>query len=128
MPRLLPLIILTWIMPDALAQDSAERVYPLDSLITQLDTSRGAWLPFITVPTLETGLYRLAPGAEDRQSPHDRDEVYYVIEGIARVRIGDREESIGPGDTVFVRASTEHRFVAIEKELVLLVFFSSAEP
>jgi len=111
-------------MPDAQAQDSA--VYPLGTLITQLDSS--AWLSFIRVSTLETGLYRLTPGAEDRQSPHDRDEVYYVIAGVARVRIGDDEEPIGPSDTIFVRANTEHRFVAIEEELLLPVFFSSADP
>lgn len=127
-PRILLLISLAWIMSDAQAQHNPEGVYSLDSLVTRLDTSGSAWLPFITVPTLETGLYRLARNAEDLQSPHNRDEVYVVIEGAARVRIGETEQSIKPGDTIFVSAGTVHRFIAIDEDLLLVVFFSAADP
>ena len=126
--RLFLVISLAWFMSDSQAQSSAETVYPLDSLVSAMDASGNSWLPFITVPTLQTGLYRLARDSEDRQSPHDRDEVYVVLEGVARMQLGDSEYSVGPRDTIFVKAGAEHRFFAIEEDLLLLVFFSEAAP
>ena len=121
-------LIFACIMSSARAQPEPEAVYPLERLVSALDSTGGAWLPFLTVPTLQTGLYRLPAGAEDRQSPHDRDEVYFVLEGTAQIRIGDTSHAIKAGDTIFVQAAAEHRFFEIEEDLLLLVFFSEAAP
>src|SRR5512141_3015641 len=76
---------------------------------------------------LSVGLYVLAPGAEDHQSPHTEDEVYYVISGQVRVRVGDDDRPVESGSIVFVPADVSHRFHDIEAELVLLVAFGPAE-
>ena len=82
---------------------------------------------FLRVPAMSAGLYVLPRGGSDRQSPHQQDEIYYVVRGQAKVRIGSRESAVGPGTVVFVEAGAEHRFFAIEEELVLLVVFAPPE-
>lgn len=82
---------------------------------------------FLSVPDLSAGLYVLDAGAVDGQSPHTEDELYYVIEGRARVTVGEDERQVVPGSLVFVAARVPHRFHDIEERLVLLVAFGPAE-
>ena len=82
---------------------------------------------FLRVPAMSAGIYVLQRGGTDRQSPHHQDEIYYVVRGKAKVRLGSEESSIGPGTVLFVEARAEHRFFAIEEELVLLVVFAPPE-
>jgi mannose-6-phosphate isomerase-like protein (cupin superfamily) len=67
-------------------------------------------------------------GAKDLQAPHDEDEVYAVVAGRARLRIGEQEREVGPGSILFVRATEEHSFVEILEDITLLVFFASGGP
>jgi mannose-6-phosphate isomerase-like protein (cupin superfamily) len=84
------------------------------------------WQEFIRVPDLFTGLYEIPAGGEDRQSPHDADEVYYIIAGRATAVVeGDRIE-VGPGSVLFVGKEKEHRFIDITEDLSVLVFFATA--
>ncbi len=82
---------------------------------------------FLRVPSMSAGLYVLAPGSTDPQSPHREDETYYVIRGRARFRSGDEDREISSGDVLFVAKNVEHRFHDITEELALLVFFAPAE-
>ena len=98
-------------------------VAPLSSKVS----AASPYQEFLRVPAMSAGIYVLPRGGSDRQSPHHEDEIYYVVRGKAKVRIGPRESSIGPGTVVFVEARAEHRFFAIEEELVLLVVFAPPE-
>lgn len=82
---------------------------------------------FLRVPDLSVGLYKLAAGAEDPQTPHREDEVYYVLHGSARIRIGDAEYPARAGDVIYVPKLEPHRFVDITEDLEVLVFFAPAE-
>jgi mannose-6-phosphate isomerase-like protein (cupin superfamily) len=82
---------------------------------------------FISVPDLSGGLYVLDAGATDTQSPHGEDELYVVMEGEARVRVGDEDRQVRPGSVVFVAAGVPHRFHDIRTRLVLMVMFGPAE-
>ena len=104
------------------------QVFQLAGLVAQLEESGRAYLPFLTVPTLRTGLYALPAGGVDGQQPHGKDEVYYVIKGRSGMTIDGEEYTIEPGAVIFVAAQAEHRFHDIEEDLLLLVFFSEAEP
>jgi mannose-6-phosphate isomerase-like protein (cupin superfamily) len=73
------------------------------------------------------GVYRLPAGGVDPQSPHTEDEVYYVVNGKAQIRVGDEDRSVGPGSIVFVAAHVPHRFQTIAEDLTILVFFAPAE-
>ena len=82
---------------------------------------------FLRVPAMSAGLYVLAAGASDPQSPHHEDEMYYVVRGRARFRAGAEEREISAGSLLFVAARVEHRFYDIAEELAVLVFFAPAE-
>lgn len=43
-----------------------------------------------------------------------KEEVWLFVKGRARVRFGDAEETIGPGDVIHVPVGTIHRIEAIE--------------
>ena len=82
---------------------------------------------FLRVPTMSAGLYILAAGATDTQSPHHEDEMYYVVRGRARFRAGDEDREVSAGSVLFVAAEIEHRFYDITEELAALVFFAPPE-
>lgn len=82
---------------------------------------------FLRVPSMSAGLYVLPAGAPDPQKPHNEDELYYVVRGRARMKVGSQEEEIHAGSMIFVEAGVEHRFFDIDDELQVLVFFAPAE-
>lgn len=82
---------------------------------------------FVRRPGLSAGLYRLAAGEPDPQSPHTEDEVYVVISGTAVLRAAEQDLPVEAGSIAFVGAGEEHRFHSITEELVVVVFFGPAE-
>lgn len=82
---------------------------------------------FLRISAMSAGVYVLPAGGIDRQSPHKQDELYYVVRGAGKVRLGAEERSVRTGDVIFVEVAVEHRFFDIEEELVLLVFFAPPE-
>jgi mannose-6-phosphate isomerase-like protein (cupin superfamily) len=98
--------------------------FTLADLVERAEEGKDPYLPFLERSTLSTGLYRLKAGSRDGQGAHGLDEVYYIIEGQATVLAGDDERKVIPGDVVFVAAGVEHRFINIETDLTVLVFFT----
>ena len=82
---------------------------------------------FFRIPAMSAGIYVLPAGGVDRQHPHREDEIYYVIRGKAKIRLGGEERSAQEGSVIFVERGLEHRFFDIEQELALLVVFAPAE-
>lgn len=82
---------------------------------------------FLSVPDLSAGLYVLEAGANDPQSPHGEDELYYVVSGRARITVGDETREVAAGSLVFVAATVPHHFHDIGERLQILVFFGPAE-
>jgi len=85
------------------------------------------YLEFLRRESLSVGLYRLPAGGVDPQDPHSEDEVYYVIDGRATIVVDGDRSPVAAGDVVFVEREVDHRFVDIEEDLVVLVFFAPAE-
>jgi mannose-6-phosphate isomerase-like protein (cupin superfamily) len=85
------------------------------------------YLEFLRVPDLSAGMYVLEAGASDRQLPHSEDEIYVVLSGRGRLRMGDDDVPVGPGSIAFVAATVDHRFHDIEARLTVLVVFGPAE-
>jgi len=71
--------------------------------------------------SLELGFY--APRGVDSQEPHDQNEVYVVVAGRGTFVVGDRPNSFGPGDALFVAAGTPHRFEDFTDDLEVWVMF-----
>jgi len=101
--------------------------FSLNELLAHAENSSQAYLEFHKVPDLSVGIYRLPAGGTDPQSPHNEDEVYFVIEGKGEIQVGQEIEKVEHGSIVYVPAHVEHRFQNILEDLKILVFFAPAE-
>ena len=108
-------------------QLSRDFVVSIDELSKARQQAGELYLEFLRVPALSAGLYELAAGAQDPQSPHGEDEIYYVVEGCGQIRIGDVDHAARAGSVIFVPARAEHHFHSIEATLRILVVFGPAE-
>ncbi len=106
----------------------AWKFFDIASEVHAQQASGQPYREFLRVPSLSCGIYSLPAGANDLQHPHDEDEVYYVLSGSGRMKVGGEEQSIGAGSVLYVRASSEHSFFEIDKDVTLLVFFASGGP
>jgi mannose-6-phosphate isomerase-like protein (cupin superfamily) len=103
------------------------QAFELVELIKERESKGKAYLEFLQVPDLSMGLYVLPAGGTDPQSPHTEDEIYYVVGGVAKIKVADEDREVQAGSIVYVAKNMEHRFHSIEEELTVLVFFAPAE-
>lgn len=82
---------------------------------------------FLGGARLSGAIYRLPAGSHDLQGPHLEDEVYVVLEGLAKLRLGGEDLVVKPGMVVFIAADARHSFVEIEEDLTLLALFSASK-
>ena len=75
--------------------------------------------------TMEVEVY--APRGRDSQTPHLRDELYFVVSGSGQFANGPERHPFGPGDALFVPAGVEHRFEEFTDDLVVWVVFYGPE-
>ena len=73
-------------------------------------------------PGLEIGVYVLVAPEPDRQSPHEDDEVYVVLEGRGTLQVEDEQIPVEEGKAVFVPAGADHRFTGYEGLSVIVIF------
>lgn len=64
-----------------------------------------------------------APRGEDRQVPHDRDELYVVANGSGRFVVDGEARRFGPGDVLFAAAGAAHRFEDMSDDFETWVIF-----
>ena len=103
------------------------QAFEVNDLIHQASEQNKRSLEFLRVPPMSLGIYRLAAGEPDPQSPHKQDEVYYVLSGKAKLQEESRLQPVQTGSILFVAAGAVHKFVDIEADLDLLVFFAPAK-
>jgi mannose-6-phosphate isomerase-like protein (cupin superfamily) len=101
--------------------------FHIDHLARQRAEKGKLYHEFLRVPTMSAGVYVLPAGGTDPQKPHHEDEMYYVVRGCARMKIGAEDADVSAGTVIFVEAEVEHRFYNIEEELEVLVLFAPAE-
>jgi quercetin dioxygenase-like cupin family protein len=113
-------------LPTSTVQEEPDWLaFELDDIREERARHGRPWQEFIRVPDLFAGLYEIPAGGEDRQSPHDFDEVYHVLQGKAVLTVEEDRIAVGPGSVVYVAKQKEHRFVEIEEDLSVLVFFAT---
>lgn len=65
-------------------------------------------------PQSQTAVMTIAPGSDaGPEEEHDGDQVLYVLEGEALVRIGNRQHRAAPGTLVTIPARTRHHVQSI---------------
>lgn len=100
-------------------------VLTLPELLVDQRASGEPWFEFMRVPSLRAGVYVLPAGGWDSQTPHEEDEIYYVIGGKATFEAGSERWPVSAGAVIFVPARQEHRFADIVEELTVLVMFAT---
>jgi mannose-6-phosphate isomerase-like protein (cupin superfamily) len=107
-----------------LLRERSVEAFTYDEIIRAQRESGRDYLQFINASTLSLGLYALAAGAVDTQTPHAEDEIYYVVSGRATIEVAGERRPVEPGSIVFVAREVDHRFVDITEDLSILVFFA----
>ncbi|HRX74867.1 MAG TPA: cupin domain-containing protein [Hyphomonas sp.] len=103
-------------------------IWSLAELQARNAASAGPFEIIFDVPTMWAELFELPVGGVDIQTPHDYDELYFVIDGQSRFTADGKVSDVKRGDTIFVRAHIDHRFHDITEDLKVLVVFSRKEP
>jgi mannose-6-phosphate isomerase-like protein (cupin superfamily) len=98
--------------------------FELDGLLSRIPKDN-YWADFLKVRHLEAGVLRLYPGEEDTQTPHDEDELYFVIEGSGFIEVGGEKKQVKKGSAVFVPAHLPHHFYGNKETLVVLYMFAA---
>lgn len=101
--------------------------YDLITYIEKIRNSSSYFYTFINRDSLAAGVLVLQPGEEDTQTPHESDEVYFVISGDGFLRIKDQDYEVSPDKLFFVAKKVEHYFHSNTKELKVLYFFGGPD-
>jgi mannose-6-phosphate isomerase-like protein (cupin superfamily) len=101
--------------------------FHIAELEKQREGSGKRYQEFLRIPAMSAGVYVVSAGGTDPQKPHKEDELYFVVRGKAKIRVGEESRAVHAGSMIFVAASVAHRFHDIEEELVVVVFFAPAE-
>ena len=115
----------TW-CDDRTVADEA-RTWSLEELHDHRDARGRPYDEVLRVEALSVGVYRLAAGATDPQSPHCEDEIYVVLSGRGSVQIGEDRAEVSAGSVVYVPRGLTHRFSDITDDLEVLVVFVPPE-
>ena len=105
-----------------MAQESSS--FSVEELYKKAKENGGSYLKFIDNEQLSSGIYQLKAGELDEQKPHEWDEIYYVLEGRAQLKVEDKVYDASAGAILFVAAQIQHSFINIEEDIKILVFFA----
>ena len=101
--------------------------FDLTTYLEKIKNSSDYFHTFVNRESLAAGVLVLKPGEEDTQTPHDTDEVYYVISGNGFLRIKDKDYKVSKDKLFFVAKDVEHYFHGNTKELKVLYFFGGPD-
>ncbi len=71
--------------------------------------------------TIEIEFY--APREVDPQTPHTRDEIYFIACGSGVLQVEEKRHAFQTGDVLFVAANAAHRFVEFSEDFATWVLF-----
>jgi quercetin dioxygenase-like cupin family protein len=83
----------------------------------------------VDTPNLFCDVYGLEPGQEQAGHRHAvGDKLYYVLMGTGRIRVGDEERDVGPGDLVCAPAGEEHAVRNTSRSRMALLVTMAPKP
>jgi mannose-6-phosphate isomerase-like protein (cupin superfamily) len=103
-------------------KDMRSAIFPLEDARADARTIDGKRFASVA----ERGSLKLLcsfPLRPNVQSPHDQDELYFVVRGQGVLCHDDKREAFAAGDAMFIAAGTEHRFEDFSDDLTVWVAF-----
>ena len=101
--------------------------FDTNEYLNELQKSENYFHTFINRDSLAAGVLSLEPGEEDTQTPHEFDELYYVIQGNGFLKINKKDYPVSEGKVFFVAKDIEHYFFGNSKKLTVLYFFGGPD-
>jgi mannose-6-phosphate isomerase-like protein (cupin superfamily) len=101
--------------------------FALSALRERHDARPELYDEFLRVASMSAGLYVLPVGEPDPQTPHEQDELYVVLAGLASFTSAGETIAARPGTTIFVPAHEPHTFHDVVERLEVLVVFAPPE-
>ena len=98
--------------------------FGLDQLQQKYAAAQSPYNEFLRRRGMSVGLYVLPVGAEDKQTPHMADEVYFVVQGRGRLRVVDEEVDVEAGSVISVDHGEDHQFIEVTEDLHMIVVFA----
>ncbi len=100
-------------------------LFDLATLLDKIEPGGVRFEEVLRTPSLSCSIYHLPAGSKEMQSAHEEDELYLVLDGRARLRIGNDDRLVERGSLMYVRTSCDHAFFDIEEDLTVLAFFGA---
>ena len=107
-------------------QDQPWLVFQLPALLDQVAGNGVRLHEFLRTPSLSCSIYHLPAGSRQMQTAHEEDELYLVLAGRARLRVGEAEHLVEQGVLMYVQTACDHAFFDIEEDLTVLAFFGTS--
>jgi mannose-6-phosphate isomerase-like protein (cupin superfamily) len=102
------------------------QVFQLDELMAQVQPGTLSLRELLRTQSLSCSIYHVPAGSPDMANAHEEDELYLVLDGQGRLRVGESEHEVRPGTLMYVHAACDHTFFAVESDLTVLAFFGAS--
>lgn len=63
------------------------------------------------------------PGSSIGYHLHDKDEIYYILEGNGELTFNGNKSMVGPGTAIFTRPGDSHGLKPLEEDLVIIIVY-----
>ncbi len=100
-------------------------VYQLPEIMADIRPESVAFKEFLRTPSMSCAVYYVPAGSKELQSAHEEDELYFIVAGKGRLRIGEADHAVTKGTLMYVCASCDHAFFDVEEDLTALAFFGT---
>ena len=103
-------------------KDMQSAIFPLEDARADAKTIDGKRFASVA----ERGSLKLLcsfPLRPNVQSPHDQDELYFVVRGQGVLYHDGKRDAFAAGDVMFIAAGTEHRFEDFSDDLTVWIAF-----
>lgn len=95
----------------------------IKEIINQIKEDKGYYKSWIDNDQMDIGVLYLEPKREDTQLPHNRDEIYFILEGDGKFDIGMETHLIEENCFYFVPKGTDHKLKENTKRIIAIYFF-----
>jgi mannose-6-phosphate isomerase-like protein (cupin superfamily) len=113
---------------DRTMTQSTWQVFQLNELLQRIERGGVRLHEFLRTPSLSCAISHLPAGSNEMATAHEEDELYFVLEGRARLRIDDEDHAVEKGTLLYVEAACDHSFFDIEEDLTVIAFFGGPLP
>jgi mannose-6-phosphate isomerase-like protein (cupin superfamily) len=94
-------------------------------LVNKLDEEERDYLEVFSEESMSVELARYPNPAP--KTPHNEDELYFIVSGAGKIRVGEKTYSVTEGDAVYVEQGVEHDFFDIDDEITSLIVFAGTQ-